>query len=229
MKFKSENMTQASGSIAGVTYSHNRGGMYRRARSIPTNPATLNQQTVRNAMSTLMTRWRATLDDTQRLLWKTYADNTPVTNVFGDSIILTGPQMYVRGNVPRIQAGLAIVDDGPVEFGLPDIGDLELTGIASTTNQFAVTFDNTAAWANQDDGALLAYVSAPQSPTKNFFKGPYQFAEKLDGSGTTAPTSPFLVDSPWPYSAGQKGFIRLIAVTEDGRVSGVFRSGIVAS
>lgn len=229
MKFKSENITAASGSIGGVTYSHNRGGMYRRARSIPVNPSTSAQQAVRNAMSTLMSRWRSTLDDTQRLLWKLYADNTPVTNVFGDSILLTGPQMYVRGNVPRIQAGLAIVDDGPTEFGLPEIGDLELTGIVAATATFAITYDNTVAWANQDDGHLLVYTSPPQSPTVNFFKGPYRFSGSVAGNGTTPPTSPALIVSPFPYASGQQGFARAIAVTEDGRVSGIFRGGIIAS
>ena len=45
MLFKSAAFTQASGSVGGLTFAHNRGGMYTRARSIPVNPKT--QQTGR--------------------------------------------------------------------------------------------------------------------------------------------------------------------------------------
>ncbi|KKM06452.1 hypothetical protein LCGC14_1743870, partial [marine sediment metagenome] len=48
MLFKSGLITQGSGSIGGLTASHNRGGMYFRARTIPTNPATSFQTVVRN-------------------------------------------------------------------------------------------------------------------------------------------------------------------------------------
>jgi len=43
MKFKSPILSQASGSIAGITFSHNRGGMYVRARAVPTNPGSPQQ------------------------------------------------------------------------------------------------------------------------------------------------------------------------------------------
>ena len=43
MKFTSQVYTQASGSVGGLTYSHNRSGMYTRARSTPTDPASTLQ------------------------------------------------------------------------------------------------------------------------------------------------------------------------------------------
>ena len=51
MLFRGTHLTDASGSLSGVTYSHNRGGAYTRNRSIPVNPNTVQQQAVRNAFS----------------------------------------------------------------------------------------------------------------------------------------------------------------------------------
>ena len=59
--------------------------------------------------------------------------------------------------------------------------------------------------------------------TINFFKGPYQFAARINGDGTTPPTSPAVIASPFPFSAGQRVFTRIVVVRVDGRVSLDFR------
>ena len=110
MLFKSALITQASGSIGGMTASRNKGGAYFRARALPTNPNTPEQQAVRGYLGTLANLWTNVLTPANRVLWDFYAFNVPVINAVGDSIQLTGQQMYIRANVPRLQAGLPRVD-----------------------------------------------------------------------------------------------------------------------
>jgi len=119
MLFKSQIFTQVSGSVGGLTFARNRAGMYTRARTVPVDPQTAQQIAVRANMATLVVRWGTTLTDAQRAVWETYAANTPVLDKFGDSVNITGQQMFLRSNLSRLQSPLLVVDDGLLEIDLP--------------------------------------------------------------------------------------------------------------
>ena len=227
MKYKGTLITQGSGSLAGATFSHNKGGQYIRQRTIPVNPNTTLQQAVRSIFATLSIAWVQTLTAAQRVLWKTYADNVPLINVLGDSIFITELAMYSRSNVPRLQAALTRVDDGPTTFSLAQMTNPSATA-AAATDLLSVTFTNTDAWATAVGGAMLVYISKPQNPTINFFKGPYQFAGKIAGA-VVPPTSPQTIALPQPIVAGQKVFFRIEATEVDGRLSLPFRGFAIGS
>ena len=229
MKFKGTFGDQFSGSLAGITASRNRGGGYLRQRTVPVNPNTTQQQAVRNFFSQLAAAWGGTLTQAQRDAWKVYAENTPRTNSNGDPIILTGMQTYQRCNVGRLQAGLSRIDDGPTTFGLTEISDISITSISEATQQLTLAYNNADAWANDDDGGLMVSISRPQSPTIEYFKGPYRFAGVEAGDGTTPPTSPLVVAVPFPIVAGQKVFVKVVGSDGEGRLSSFFRDGAVAS
>lgn len=230
MKFKSAIMTQASGSVGGLTASRNRGGMYFRGRAIPVNPATAAQQAVRAALTAATTRWQQTLTQGQRDAWQTYADNVLLPDALGEPRNVGGLGMYVRGNVARQRAGLAFVDDGPTTFSLPTFTPVTITVDAdAVTADVNVTFDNTDAWANEDDAAMLIQASREQAPSINFFKGPFRYNEPIAGDSVTAPTSPYGASSPFGGTAGNRVFCRFTVVTADGRLSGEqITSAIVA-
>lgn len=214
--------TQISGSVGGWTGSHNRGGLYIRARTIPVNPNTALQQAVRNIVSQLSNLWVDTLTIAQRDAWKLYADNVQVQGPLGDAITLTGLNMYVRSNTARLQAALPRVDAAPTIF---DVGDFTNPSFAldEPADEVDVTFINTDAWANEDDSSMLVYSSRPVSPSINFFKGPYRFAGKIDGDAITPPTSPAAIALPQGVSAGQRVFLRVAVSRADGRYSNPFR------
>ncbi len=226
MKFLSGFVTMGSGSIGGLCASHNRFGRYLRGKVVPVNPATARQVSVRNALAQLSTRWRDTLTAGQRSAWETYAENTPVTDALGAGITLTGLNWYVACNTLRLQAGLAVVDDGPIVFGLATMSPV--SGVLTASDDtVAVTFVNTDDWAGEVGGALLVYGSIGKSPTINFFKGPYRYANKIAGA-VSPPASPadiVLVDN---IAAGQKVFLKAVALRADGRFSAPFRLAVVA-
>jgi hypothetical protein len=222
MKFKANMLAQASGSLAGSVFSHNKGGMYTRNRSIPTNPSSAQQQVVRNAVGQLAARWGSILTVAQRSAWQVYADNVPLVDTLGDSRAVTGQNQYVRSNVPRIQAGLAgFLDAAPTNYNLGSFTTPVVTFTAST-DLASIAFTNTDPWASAVGGYMLWWFSRPQSPAINFFKNPFRFAGMISGAASP-PASPQTIALPYPIVAGQKvfGYCRVIQV--DGRVSTPFR------
>lgn len=217
MKFKSQVFTQVSGSIGGITYAHNRGGLYTRARSIPVNPNSPGQIAVRGFLSTTVSHWINTLTQAERDAWKLYADNTPLTDRLGDPLTLTGQQMYVRCNVARLRGGLLRVDAGPTTFGEALLTSPSITTMVAPT-ALTIDYDENDAWADIIGGGMIVQVGIPQSPTINFFKGPYRFgATELSTGGPLVP--PFVMVTPFVFTAAQRIFLRIRSTESDGRIS----------
>ena len=221
MKFKSAIITQGSGSLGGMTLSRNKGGMYLRARAIPTNPGSSAQTLVRNAMTEASTAWADTLTQTQRDAWDNYAFNTPVTNVLGDPLTLSGQQMYNRCNVPRIAQSATRVDDGPVVFGLPTATLSAFTATPAPSGYtWGIDFDDQEAWANEDDAFIFVQTSRAQKQSINFFKGPFRNSGNIAGDSQTPPTSPGAGSSPFAAVVDDKVFGRFTVSRADGRLGG---------
>lgn len=218
-----------SGSVGGNTFSHNRGGPYVRLRAIPTNPNTVFQQAVRGFMSQLTVLWSTVLTAAQRAQWDAYAEAVPLPNAQGEPRNVGGLGMYIRSNVPRLQALKGRVDDGPTNFTLAAMSNPGLLGASAASGDLTIGFINTDAWANEDDGFLFVYGSRTVNPTRNFFKGPYRFAGTVDGDAVTPPTSPATIGNPFPIVAGLNTHVRIFAATADGRVSSDFRDFILGS
>jgi hypothetical protein len=216
-------MTSMSGKVGGIVASHNKGGGYFRQRSVPVNPQSSAQQLVRGFLSSLAPRWSNTLTDTQRAEWDNYAANVLVTDRIGQEIQLSGVNWYVAGNALRLRAGYSPVDDGPATLALAELTEPSVSNISAGSATMDIAFDDTDTWANEDEGTLLVFMSRPTSPGRSAPVGGFQYAGQIDGDGTTPPTSPVSIPTPFPLSAGQRVFVRMIAVSADGRKSPQFR------
>lgn len=225
MKFKSSVYTQASGSVGGLTYSHNRGGMYTRARTIPTNPSSAFQAVIRGFVAALTSAWNDTLSAAQRAAWDVYAENVPMLDSLGESRNIGGLGHYVRSNVPRLQAGLDRVDDGPTTYNLGEFTNPTIDAVDATADEIDVAFTAGDDWVGEDGAALLVLCSRPQNPGINYFTGPYRFADSIDGDSGTPPTSPASLTLPFVVAAGQKIFAQFRVTRADGRLSLPFRLG----
>lgn len=218
MKYKSALMTEASGSIGGITASRNAGGAYFRARVVPINPSSLFQQAVRSYLALIASIWATVLTPTARTSWHDYATNVPLNDSLGDSRTRSGIAHYTRANVPRLQAGLDRVDDAPVLFvkgPTPNAAALEL----------AVVGDDIALQGDVQIGApivaghLLVYQGIPQNPSRNFYKGPWRYVDKVEFAADDTVVSLDL--STWPYAmaSGQRCSFRFTTTLETGQLS----------
>ena len=213
-----------SGSTGGIVFSRNRGGPYTRRRAIPVNPGTPQQSAVRGFLAQLTSLWGNILSASQRVAWDTYALNVPLPNALGEPRNVGGLGMYIRSNVPRLQAAEARVDDAPTIQNRGDYTAPTIDSIASVGEVITVSFDDTDDWANEDGAAMLFYTSRAKSPTINFFKGPYRFAGLIAGDAITPPVSPFPIVGAFPVAVGNQTFIRVTVSRFDGRLSATFRT-----
>ena len=218
MKIKSQLITQASGSIGGLTASRNKGGMYFRARAIPTNPNTVYQQAIRSLVAQLTSAWTNVLNDAQRLLWTWYAEQVPLIDTLGEPRNIPPLSHYVRSNVPRLQAGLARVDDGPTVYNLGEYTAPAISDVDSGDSNSDVTFDNGDDWAGEVGSSMLILFSRGMNPSINYFKGPFRYAGKINGA-LTPPTSPATITLPFAVETGQKVFMQARVSRADGRLS----------
>lgn len=230
MKFKSALVTQVSGSVGGMVGSHNRGGLYFRARAIPTNPATAQQVAVRNIISQLVARWGT--DDVDRFSWNALADLVTLTNPLGDPVKPSGINLYVRENTTRVQVGLTVIDTpfllpGGFNPNLSTLSPVTLSSISAAGGTASLAYDNGDGWANVDGGFLALYLSRGQNPGISYFAGPYRFAGVVLGDATTPPTSPLAVTLPFGVSVGNAVFGQ-VRVVGGGLLSAPFRFSGVA-
>jgi hypothetical protein len=215
-------MTQISGSLGGITGSHNSGGLYLRARTIPVNPNTGLQMIVRAAVTQLVSRWNGLLTVTQRATWTLYASNVPLPGPLGDPHLVSGLNMYVRSNVARLQVGLARVDSAPTVFDLGFFTPPVYTATGAT-DIVSVAFTNTDPWATAVGSALLIYIGNPQNPGVTFYAGPYRFLGRVNGA-VVPPTSPATFTAPFDIAVSQRLGFFARATNLDGRYSGKIQS-----
>ena len=218
MLFRETVIAGASGSLGGITASHNRFGAYLRARVVPVNPNTDPQASVRALMSQLTNLWANTLSAAQRDAWDTYAANVPVINRIGATVFLTGLNHYIRSNLPRVQAGFIRADDAPLDFNLGDFTPCLFTALAAT-DDLGVAYTGTDDWVSEDGAGLIVFASRPRQNTINFFRGPYRLTGVVAGDATTPPTPPASFNSLFALGAGQKVFFRVRVTRGDGRLS----------
>ncbi len=196
MKFSSPVYSQASGSIAGLTYSRNRGGLYTRSRVTPSNPQTAAQMVARGATSAVSTTW-STLTQDQRNQWELYAASVPLVDRLGAQIQVSGINMFVRSNVPRQVAGLALVLDGPADLTLGVTPTL-LTAVLDVSVP-SLTVDAFVDGAGATD-FYLSSVTRPVSASRTPAHEPTHFlgADAFLAGDVTSAQDPF-----FPYSVGQ--------------------------
>lgn len=229
--FKSVIFGPISGALAGIVFSHNKGGQYIRARSTPTDPGTVQQTAMRNAIAVLSSRWASTLTQVQRDAWDVYAANVPRPDRIGGTQLLSGIAMYIRSNSVRLQADpigsdLPIVDDGPTTF---NVGSYTIP-IVSTLSPFvdlSLLFTGGEDWQAEDGAAMIAWTSRPVSPSKKFFKGPYRVVAPFLGNSTTPLDGIQSTTAAFPWVSGGAAFAKLNVTRADGRLGDVVRVPVV--
>jgi hypothetical protein len=175
-----------SGSMRGITASHNKGGLYFRGRTVPTNPNTARQQLVRSVVGGLMQMWSMVLTESERQAWRDYAANVPVVDSLGQTMQLSGVNWFVKVLSLALQ-----ISEGPLTTptGLPTVavqptlfntgeGVVEVTRFEGDFTTGAGTLDVDANLAGETtaNGVAVLFIGAPQTPGTRFYKGPYQLA-----------------------------------------------------
>lgn len=214
--------TASSGSVGDLVFSRNQHGPYTRARTAPVDPGSAQQVAVRAALSQCVTAWNATLTETERTSWDVHALAVRTRTALGRSTNAGGLAMFVRANVPRIQATVGAsprVDQAPALFTSPPITPITRVVANFLDDTVHPFFSESDPWISELGAALILWASRPQPTTVNFFKGPYRLAGRILGGTPILPTSPGTIALPFPIVAGERLFVRLRLTTGDARLT----------
>jgi hypothetical protein len=188
------------GSMAGNCYARNRFGNYMRAKTKPVNPNSTAQNKVRATVAMLSQYWHDTMGSAVRATWDAYAAQVAMKNRLGETVYLTGFNMFIRYcSIYNRQTGL-MPAVGPAGTTLPEKdATLSMTALVSDQS-LHVTFDENSPWRGIANSMMVIWLGQPQTATRNFFAGPW----KLAGGISAVNPSPKTIAAPYTLVLGQK-------------------------
>ena len=201
---------EMSGSIAGNTWSHNRGGQYVRQRRTTSNPMTERQTAVRGWLSTASNKWRD-LTEAQRTAWKNWAAANPVINRLGQSIQLSGHSAYNMLNTRILDRGGAVSTQPPTTAG-----PFLLVSFSGVVSASAGTLVLTYATTPTGGGKRIAVWSTGAGRTS---QDPNRNQAKLIAYSAVNAASPQTFVLPYSVGVGDAINFWVAFLQDDGRMS----------
>lgn len=174
MKIKySALVSDARGKLNGSVASKNRYGSYLRNKMTPVNRRTDFQQAVRSRFGAMSAKWNE-ITEAQRDAWRSYANDKPYTDIFGDQKTLQGNSMFTGVNTLLLNAQLPVLD-------APDSSsvDLPYLGLSIDTlsvSEMSIELANTTTDADK----IVVYATPPVSAGKKFLKNDYRIVDVLE-------------------------------------------------
>jgi hypothetical protein len=157
------------------------------------------------------TRWSG-ITDAERAAWIGFADSHPRTDALGQSIKLTGQQMFVAVNASLFNASGFTTDAPPVDLVTTAPGITTFSAVGGGTPAMTLTLDGSGA---STDWILIAFsrqVSAGTGFMKTFWQWKSVAGDTTTNTGLLAAyTAQF--GTP---GTGSRIFVRLTPVSADG-------------
>jgi hypothetical protein len=171
-----------SGKAGGTINSNNRGGKYAKNWARPVNRNTIYQIGARNTQTRFAQLWR-TLTAAQRAAWIAAAPTFPYVNRVGDTVFLSGFNLYCKLNINLALVGVTPLTTPPAAGGVTTVLTLTATEIAGVTT---LTFTPTPIPAGTN---FLVWATPGLSAGVNYVKNQY----RLIGFFAAAVTSPQVI------------------------------------
>lgn len=169
-------------SLEGNTFSRNKGGAYVRQRVRPTNPNTPAQIEKREIMSSLAKKWATELSQDERQTWIDFATLNPRIDVLGETIELSGIQMFISLNERLLIANQTGLDEAPINQTVQQLTSLSAIFDIGLGDAYNITFTPTLIV-----GQFLQIFSTPQlSQGISFIKNRIRLILP-DDAGDTSP------------------------------------------
>lgn len=203
-------VSELRGSVGGVTFARNSYGAYARNKTSPVQPRSPHQMEIRAGFTQVSQQWRDLLVATERAAWDDYAKQTPLSDVFGNKILLTGATMFVRYNATLVGVIAAVLKIAPPLPGEAQMVTPTLTGtVAAGVNITAIT-----PVLIEGDNVMVYSNKAPIPRSREFFNGPWTRRPRLH-SGSTYPSLTVPIAE---MAIGQRWWIKTRLYKHDGRV-----------
>lgn len=203
----------SSGSIADRTHSRNRGGQYIRNRRSPVQPIGSGRRAfIRSAFGSASAAW-ASLTSIQQEAWISFAADHPVTDSLGQSIILTGHQMFVAVGTNLLNVAQALPTLPPSDLTLPDVSGATVT---NTVGDPIVIGDFSGPTGSFITVAFSKPLSAGRRFTNTFWQ-PLGADGAFDGESEPATVGDGVYASEFGARVeGQVIFVKVTPISSDG-------------
>lgn len=215
MKYLSAIMTAVSGSMGNVTGSMNHGAMVLRNKTVPFNPRTAGQVSVREFFGSTAAAWRD-LTAANRTAWNSLAASKTFPGKLGQPVTLSGEGLYMKVNAQRAVFGLAPLAE-PTANTATACALVYADGV-SIDDDVGLTIDFTdadnATW-NAAGGAVRVQISGPIPAGQKGGKGPWLKSVVLEGPLAAPETIALATEAV----AGQRYAVRIDAQGPDGELA----------
>jgi hypothetical protein len=205
----------------GVVFSKSKAGAILRRKVSPVQPRSSYQRNVRAGFTAISKLWGDASMDANREGWITLAGNTPQTDVFGNTIYLTGLQMFQRVNRALAAIGKPNLLVAPASLIAGAPGTVTVVAVKATP---VITL--TAASAPAATESSVVFAAAPVGRGRKFIGN--KCRQIFFKSGAVLPTGAEVaaayITKFGLWSVGAHLFVELFYVTEatgaQGGVSG---------
>lgn len=199
-------MGEIRNKIGGAVFSRNRGGAMIRTRITPINRRSSLQTTRRQVLSSFSASWRG-LTAAQIAGWNAAAPNFPTQDNLGQTVLLSGQQLYVRCNASLSLIGGTPITSAPVTATFASIAFGAITATAAGT--FSIAFTPTPVPTGYN---LVVLATRPVSAGKSFIgQSAFKYVTNVAPAGTS-PLNAFAAYSALFGAltglAGQKIFVQ---------------------
>ncbi len=186
-------VSDARKKVGGVVFTKSRFGSIVRKKVSPVQPRTSAQLDVRASLTDFSKSWSGALTAAERAAWNAFTKNNPVKDVFGNTVSLTGLQMYVRLNQALTTVGGTPITNPPSSLVVGYPGSLTVA-ISHTGPAYSITPTN-APGAND---APVIESTGVVSAGKTFLTTKY----RIIAIEAAAATPPFLVPTEYVTKFG---------------------------
>jgi hypothetical protein len=166
--------------IAATVFTKNAAGASIRNRVTPINRRTANQSNRRQRLAALASAWRG-LTEAQRAGWNAASASYPVQDNLGQTIFLTGEQLYIRSNANLLLIGSAQIVDAPSppSFAVLTAG----ASVPDSAGTFTQAFTPTPV---PTGFTLVIRATAPVSAGKSFVsESQFKFVQIVAAAGAS--------------------------------------------
>ncbi len=212
-------VSEVRNKIAATVFTKNKAGASIRNRTTPINRRSTGQTEQRQQLSSLSSSWRG-LTQAQRDGWNSAAASFPQQDNLGQTIFLTGAQLYVRCNANLVLIGEAQIVNAPSPASFAVLGFTSLTMDASSGSA-SLAFTPTV----PTGFTLVVRATAPISPGKSFVpSSAFRFIQEV----AAAATSPQDIAAAYiaifgaiTSKAGQKVFVEMFLIQTATGLAGI--------
>jgi len=205
--------------IAATVYTKNKAGASIRNRVTPINRKSASQTLRRQQLAAFSGQWRG-LTQAQRDSWNSGAANFPQTDNLGQTIFLTGEQLYVRCNANLVLTGNSQITDCPTPASFDVLAFTSLTAAAGA-GTISLAFTPTVPAGFE----LVVRATAPVSAGKAFVSdSAFRFLQSV----APAATSPQSIAAAYVAVFGaitgsedQKIFVEMFLVEQASGLAGI--------